>query len=117
MERKQFKFTGLTWMKPEEILKVRKQLLKLEDYGIDFEFVLDKGVRLFIYDYDEVLQSFADEGAVTFTKKFKNKTEESSDGCVCKLEEDCLLIFTINDDMNIAAKLITYWGDVQEIQL
>lgn len=117
MERKQFKFTGLTWMKPEEILKVRKQLLKLEDYGIDFEFVLDKGVRLFIYDYDEVLQSSDDDGAVTFTKKFKNETEESSDGNVYKLEEDCLLIFTVNDDMNVAAKLITYWGDVQEIQL
>ena len=105
MERKQFKFTGLTWMKPEEILKVRKQLLKLEDYGIEFEFVSHSDTQLFIYDYDEVLQSPNDEDAVTFTKKFKNETEE-----------DCLLIFTINDGMNVDAKMITYWGDVQEIQ-
>jgi hypothetical protein len=127
MERKQFTFTGLNWMKPEQVQEVRKQLLKLEDYGIKFKFELHNDTQLIIYDYDEVLLSPNDESAETFVKKFKNETEESSDGNDYKLCEDCLLIFTISDDMNndgmninginIAAKLVTFWGDVQEIQL
>ena len=117
MEKKQFTFTGLNWMTPEQIQKVREQFSKLKDYGIEFEIVLRHDTRLFLYNYDDILESPNDDEAVTFVKKFKNETEESSDGKVYKLDEDCLLIFTIDDDMNIVAKLITYWGDIQEIQL
>ena len=116
MEKKQFAFTGLTWMKPEQIQTIRKQLLSLEDYGIEFEIVMHHDTRIFISDYDDILQNPDDESAIVFIKKFDNTFEQSSDGKTKTQEEDCLLIIKIDDDMNIKAKLLTYRGDIQELQ-
>lgn len=109
METKQFTFTGLNWMAFEEIQKVREQLLKLKDYGIEFEFVLRNDVQLVIYGFTDILENRECDDKVTFLHKFQGYYKETN--------EDSLLIFTIDEDMKIKAKVLNYWGDVENINL
>lgn len=115
MEKNQFTFTRCRWMSLEKIQKIREQLLNLSYYGIEFEIILQKNTQIVISNYDDVLQSPNDDSTVTFIKKFKTEYEQSSDGNTYLLDEDCLLIMSIDDDMEISAKLVTFYGNIIEI--
>ena len=125
MEKNQFTFTGCRWMSPEKIQKIREQLLNLlHYYGIEFEIILQKDTQIVISNYDDILQSPNDDSTITFIKKFKNEYvikkfkneyEQSSDGNAYLLDEDCLLIMSMDDDMEISAKLVTFYGNIIEI--
>ena len=123
MEKNQFTFTGCRWMSPEKIQKIREQLLNLlHYYGIEFEIILQKDTQIVISNYDDILQSPNDDSTITFIKKFKNEyvtahrgIKQSSDGNAYLLDEDCLLIMSIDDDMEISAKLVTFYGNIIEI--
>ena len=112
METKQFTFTGLNWMTPEQIENLNKSLAKLEEYGIKYDFRKGtKGTRLIIYDFTDILENRYCDDNITFLRKFQEY-------CGGETDEDSLLIFTINDDdMKIKAKVLNYCGDVKNINL
>lgn len=110
MEKEQFVFSGLNWvLKTEKIREIRTKLLALEQYGIEFEIVIHIDTRLIISGYTGVMSSEYSDSHVTFLAKNRIKDEE--DG----LDEDELLILTIDDDMNIDAKLLDYMGNISKL--
>lgn len=109
METKQFYFTGLAWMTSEDIERMNKSLVVLEKYGIEHEFEQDK-CRLTISGYTDVLLNRECDDDITFLHKFQGYYGSETN-------EDSLLIFTINDDMEIKAKVLNYWGDVENINI
>lgn len=109
MEQEQFYFTGLAWMTFEEIEQMNKSLVALEKYGIGYKFEQDK-CRLTISGYTDVLLNRECDDEVTFLRKFQGYYEGETN-------EDSLLIFTIDDDMKIKAKVLNYWGDIEKINL
>ena len=109
MEKEQFYFTGLNWMTSEEIENLNKSLVVLEKYGIEHEFEQDKN-RLTISGYTDILENRNSDDNITFLHKFQGYYGGETN-------EDSLLIFTINDDMEIKAKVLNYWGDVENINL
>ena len=117
MEKNQFTFMGCRWMSPEKIQGIRKQLLGLEKYGVEFKIILQKDTQIVISNYDDILQSPNDDSMITFIKKFSTSYESSSDGNNYLLDEDCLLIFSIDDDIEISAKLMTFYGEIIKVQL
>lgn len=103
METKQFYFTGLAWMNFEDVERMNKSLSVLEEFGIKHKFEQDK-CRLTISGYTDVLLNRERDDSVTFLRKIQGYYGSGTD-------EDSLLIFTINDDMEIKAKVLNYWGD------
>lgn len=109
METKQFYFTGLAWMTSEEIERMNKSLVVLEKYGIKHKF--ERGeCRLTISGYTGVLLNRESDDNVTFLRKFQGYYGGETN-------EDSLLIFTIDDDMKIKAKVLNYWGDIENINI
>lgn len=110
MERKQFFITDLKWMTLREIERMSRSLSELEKYGIKHVFEYDKG-RLIISGFTDVLFSRTCDCYVTFLCKFKecrkNEIEE--------IDEDFLLMFTIDDVMKIKATLISCDGFAETI--
>jgi len=109
METKQFYFTGLNWMTSEEIEQMNKSLVVLEKYGIEHEFEQDKN-RLTISGYTDVLLNRECDDYITILHKFQGYYGGETN-------EDSLLIFTVDDDMKIKAKVLNYWGDIENINL
>lgn len=111
MERKQFTFTGLSWMTPEKIENLSKSLTELSKYGIEYDFRKGtNGTRLIIYGFTDVLENEICDDNITFLHKFQEYYEGET-------AEDSLLIFTVNDDMEIKAKVLNYCGNIKNINL
>ena len=111
METKQFNFTGLGWMTSEEIERMNKSLTELNKYGISHDFRKGtKGTRLIIEGFTDILDNRYCDDSVTFLHKFQGYYGSGTD-------EDSLLIFTINDNMEIKAKVLNCCGDVENINL
>ena len=111
MEKEQFVFTGLNWMTPEKIENLNRSLTKLNKYGIEHDFRKGtKGTRLIISGYTDILENRYCDDNITFLCKFQGYCGDETD-------EDTLLIFTIDDDMNIKAKVLNYCGGVENINL
>lgn len=109
METKQFTFTGLSWMTSEQIENLNKSLTELNKYGITHDFRKGtKGTRLIIKGFTDILNNRYCDDSVTFLCKFQGYYGSDTD-------EDSLLILTINDDMEIKAKVLNYWGDIENI--
>lgn len=101
-----FTFTGLGWMKHEEIQRLCKSFALLSEYGIKYDFKIgSKGTRFVVKDYDDVLESRNDDSVVTFLKKVENNTEE--------LSEDVLIMVSVNDDMKVTIQYLHYDGTVR----
>lgn len=109
MEKEQIHFTGLSWMTPEQIERMNKSLVVLEKYGIEHEFEQDR-CCLIISNFTDILENRECDDNITFLRKFQGYYGGETD-------EDSLLIFTIDDDMKIKAKVLNYWGDVENINL
>lgn len=107
MKTKQFYFTGLAWMNFEDIERMNKSLIALEKYGINHKFEQDK-CRLTISGFTDFLENRYSDDNITFLHKFQGYYGSETN-------EDSLLIFTINDDMEIKAKVLNYWGEILKI--
>ena len=105
---KNFIFTGLSWMTPENITQMNQSLSVLEKYGINHEFEQNQG-RLTITGYTDVLQSIDNDDDVTFLHKFQGYYGD-------EIHEDTLLIFTITEYMEIKIKVLNYLGNIEPIK-
>jgi hypothetical protein len=107
MENKNsFTFTGLCWMKHEEIQRLCKSFALLSEYGIKYDFrVGSEGTRFVINGYDDILENRYSDDTVTFLKKVENNTDE--------LSEDVLVMFSVNDDMQVTIQYLHYDGTVR----
>ena len=102
-----FTFTGLGWMKHEEIQRLCDSFALLSEYGIEYDFRIGSdGTRFVVKGYDDVLESRSDESSVTFLTKVENNTEE--------LSEDVLVMFSVNDDMQVTIQYLHYDGRVRQ---
>ena len=114
MEKKQFTFTGLGWMTPEQEKQICEALSQLEQYEIGYDFRRGtKGTRLIIEGFDGTMQNPHDDSTITFIKCQQRPASED------ELEteyEDFLLLFTISDDNDKGLKLnfntVYYSGEI-----
>lgn len=118
MAKKQFIFGGLNWMTPEQIQNLREKLLEAKQMSNDsfeFEIVLQSDVTLNItYNSDNtmVLENRLSDDAVSFIIKYGIKKYEyiNIDGEVA-VDEDMLLILTINDEMQVKMQHMLYCSE------
>ena len=102
-----FTFTGLGWMKHEEIQRLCDSFALLFEYGIEYDFMKgSEGTRFVIKGYDDMLESENDDSAVTFLKKVKAAN-------LGDRLEDVLVMFSINDDMKVTIQYLHYEGTVR----
>lgn len=101
-----FTFTGLGWMKHEEIQHLCESFALLSDYGIEYDFRMgSEGTRFVVKGYDDVIENRNDDSTVTFLTKVENNTDE--------LSEDVLVMFSVNDDMQVTIQYLHYDGTVR----
>ena len=106
MNNNSFTFTGLGWMKHEEIQRLCKSFALLFEYGIEYDFKIGSdGTRFVVEGYDDILENRYDDSSVVFLKKFENNTED--------LSEDVLIMFSVNDDMKVTIQYLHYDGTVR----
>ena len=107
MNNNSFTFTGLGWMKHEEIQRLCKSFALVSDYGIEYDFRIGSGgIRFEVTGYDDVIESENDDSAVTFLKKFTDL--DSGDR-----PEDVLVMISVNDDMKVTIQYLYYEGTVR----
>ena len=112
MAKNQFIFRGLNWMTLEQIQNLREKLLeakRMSNDSFEFEIVLRSDVILTVtYDCDNtlILENKLSDDAVSFIIKYKDQFI-NSDGKV-EIDEDKLLILTINDEMQVEMQHMLY---------
>lgn len=124
MKTNQFTFTGLSWLfnshdNNADALQLIRGLNYLRQFGIDWQIIHDHtGVKLEISGYADILDNRLADDSVTFLIKYRFTESDKSKFATEDMliaDDDRLFIATINEDMVLTVKQLSWDGEIMEM--